>query len=241
MLGIVNQNNGTYVNPDTGDAIPIPEAMTTGQIQVQYVQTSRTKEETKSFGLITIRTTVAAKPYTIVEVIDTNSGLRLTVNEATHQGILDESAGTYMNNKTGREMLIVDAIESGLVITDDCDTESETSSICSESDMVTKTYAINGVVDQRLKKKVPFQEAVRKGLIEKDTGCYVNNVTGERLHPTAAIKFGFLKAKLVDDPSSLDIDPENRVWIERVDYLKKKVLRPAGVISAFRRAAQNRL
>jgi len=27
---------------------------------------------------------------------------------------------------------------------------------------------------------VPFGEAVRRGLVDRDTGCYINSVTGER-------------------------------------------------------------
>lgn len=38
MLGIINNREGTYVNPDTGIAVPIPEAMNQGNIKVCFIQ-----------------------------------------------------------------------------------------------------------------------------------------------------------------------------------------------------------
>ena len=85
------------------------------------------------------------------------------------------------------------------------------------------------------KKKIPFQDAVKLGLIEKDTGNYVNNVTGEKVYVAEAIKKGFLKAKEIEDASGLEIDAENRMVIDRVAMIKKNVLKSVGIIGAFRK------
>ena len=50
---------------------------------------------------------------------------------------------------------------------------------------------------------------------------------------------GFLKARKLDDvhETGLDIDPRNRVVIDKTESIKKKLLKPLGVISAFKKAA----
>ena len=52
-----------------------------------------------------------------------------------------------------------------------------------------------------------------------------------------AIMRGFLKARKLEDASGLDIDPRNSVVIDKTESIKKKLLKPLGVISAFRKAA----
>jgi len=52
-----------------------------------------------------------------------------------------------------------------------------------------------------------------------------------------AIMRGFLKARIIDDDSGLDIDPQNKMVIEKTDTIRKRLLKPLGVISAFKMAA----
>ena len=53
-----------------------------------------------------------------------------------------------------------------------------------------KTYAVHAVVDQRQKRKLPFHEAVTRGLIDKNTGEYISNITGDKISAEEAIKKG---------------------------------------------------
>jgi len=79
---------------------------------------------------------------------------------------------------------------------------------------------------QLLRRSVPFTEAVRRGLVDLNTGCYINNVTNEHLFAGDAIRRGFFKGEVVDDPSSLvGVDSSNRVVVERVHHVRKNVLR----------------
>jgi len=85
---------------------------------------------------------------------------------------------------------------------------------------------------------VPFPEAVSLGLIDRETGSYVNNATGERVFAAEAIRRGLFKAVLVSDPSSLsNIDASNRLVVERIDTVRKNVLRNLKTIAAFRQNA----
>lgn len=55
---------------------------------------------------------------------------------------------------------------------------------------VLKTYSVHAVVDQKSKSKLPFHEAVSRGLIDKVTGEYVNNLTGVKMSAEEAINKG---------------------------------------------------
>lgn len=55
---------------------------------------------------------------------------------------------------------------------------------------VLKTYAVHAVVDQKQKRKVAFHEAVTRGLIDKNTGEYINNISGDKIPAEEAIKKG---------------------------------------------------
>lgn len=227
--GIVDQDHGLYVNPTTGETVSIPEAMNNGQIKVEFVSTKRSEEKIRAVGLITIKTMKDERPYQIDKVIDGRTGEKVDVEEAKARGILDMENDRYVIGFNNEELSVDMAIDGGWILVEYEDDSEPTWEV--------KTYAVSAVVDQRLKKKVPFYDAVKRGLIEKDTGNYVNNATGERIYVAEAIKRGFLKARVVTDTSGLDIDAENKVVVERMDMIKKSVLKPVAVLNAFRKAA----
>jgi len=77
-----------------------------------------------------------------------------------------------------------------------------------------------------MRRPVPFTEALRRGLVNLETGCYINNVTSEQVFAADAMRRGFFKGEVVDDPTSLvGIDSSNRVVVERIHYVRKNVLR----------------
>lgn len=88
---------------------------------------------------------------------------------------------------------------------------------------------------------MPFPEAVSRGLMDRETGSFINNATGERVFAAEAIRRGLFKAVLVTDPSSLsNIDASNRVVVERIDRVRKNVLRNMKTIAAFRRQSSSK-
>ena len=228
--GVVDQAKGLYVNPETGEGLPIPQAMAQGKIIVEYSTVRTSQEKIKAVGLITIKTRCDNRNYSIVKCIDAITGERVGENEATARGLLvREDLAFYIR---GERVDLDDAIDSGWVIVD-----YDEGSL--EPEYENKSYVVNAVVDQRRKKKVPFYEGVKRGLIEQDTGNYVNNLTNERIYVTEAIRRGFLKAKLVEDTSGLEIDSENHMVIDRIDTIRKNVLKPISVLSAMKKAGRN--
>ena len=62
--GIISQTKGIYINPDTGDSMPIPEAMNKGLILVEFTNTSIDHENIKK-GILTTTTNLEHVTYTV--------------------------------------------------------------------------------------------------------------------------------------------------------------------------------
>ena len=191
--------------------------MTCLRWQVEFVSTRKSAETTSAIGLITIKTRTDNRFYDIQTVVDSFSGEQLTCDEARLKGIVDVEKGYYIVGATGERITLDSAIEGGWVIPA-YDPDEPTYDV--------KTYAVSAVVDQRLRKKVPFIDAVRRGLIEKHTGNYVNNVTREKVYVADAISRGFLQAKPIKDQTGLTIEPEHSVVVEKDDSKRRSILKP---------------
>lgn len=98
-------------------------------------------------------------------------------------------------------------------------------------------YAIRAVVDRKNKKTVTFDEAVRLGLVDRDTGAYYDNVTNEKLYIGDALVRGFLKARQVSESEArdLNIDPTNQILVDRTKTIRKKLIKPLAALGALRK------
>ena len=190
-------------------------------------------EHAKAIGLITIKSIIDKLRYNIANVFDPNTGKSYDMMTAREKGILDLRNNEYVDSKTKERISLDRAIETDLV-TVNFDSDNN------EPEIVKKTYAINYVVDQKKKEKVPFYEAVQMGLINAETGEYINNKTMEKVYVGDAIKKGFLKGREIQDTFGLDIDAENKEVTKRITKIKKNVVRSLAVLSAFRRATQKK-
>ena len=207
-----------YVNPVTGKSMSLQQAMAMGDVTVEFKSQKKVKEERSSYGLITVTTTTDSRPYTIKSVIDPRTDHELTLEAAYDKGILNKSDQSYIT-ETGEKINILDAIHSGLV-------RAEFHGEFTNGDQEeTKVYAVNGVIDQKLKRRVSFSEAMNRGLLDGEEGLYINNKTKEKMSITDAIMKGLIKARIVSDPSHLDIVPENKIVVQRLKTVKDKILK----------------
>ena len=232
LLGIIDNQHGTYVNRKERTAIPIPEAMNQGFIKVEFTQTRKTEEKRSDVGLLTIKTQRESRPYSVTGILDSKAGKTLSVDEAIKARILDQKNGTVQDTLNKVEVGLSEALDQGFlqVVYDDDAPEHTT-------EHVTKTYAIHGVIDQRTHAKVSFAEAVRIGLLDKSTGSYFHHGSNEHVFVSEAIRRGFIKAHIVEDPSSIeDISPENKLVVEKVNLIRKKLLNPLKTVAAFKYA-----
>jgi len=230
-IGIIDYTEGVYRNPDTGTKKSILEAINEGLILVNYVTATRSEEKVESIGLITIKTQIDNREYTITKVIDATTGEKVDLETARSNGIINDVAGYYVDGRTGKHMLLDDAIESGWI-----EVYYEDEAQQPEDQYEVKTYAISAVVDQILHKPVSFTDAMKKGLIDRDTGNYINNITGERVFAAEAIRRGFFKSTVVTNPNDMNIDASNRLVVERIQKVRKNILRKVRVIAALNHA-----
>ena len=90
-----------------------------------------------------------------------------------------------------------------------------------------KTYMIKKVLNSRSNRMVTFNEAMRFGLLDVDSGCWVDKQTEERVMLDDALKRGFIKGRLMKEGEGTAIDPVNKVVAKNVEEVKND----AGVLN----------
>ncbi|GAB1603457.1 uncharacterized protein LOC115216635 isoform X2 [Argonauta hians] len=226
MRGIIDQVNIAYVNPYTRESMPIKQAINDGLIKLEWTTRNKIREEKRSFGLITIKTTRDSRPYNIMQVIDPSTNKPISTTDAVKKGILDIKNSVYVKS-ADEHIPVPEAIDMGKIIIEY--TGKDTA-----PEVVSKTYKVHSIVDQRKKDRVPFAEALAQGLFDKENGLYINNVTGAKIPVGEAIMLGFIKARLVTDVNKLDVNPENRVVIERMQGVREKLNKGMRVVNAMK-------
>jgi hypothetical protein len=99
---------------------------------------------------------------------------------------------------------------------------------------------VREVKDHARQRNVSFAEAVRWGLIDRETGDFVNNLTEERMHVVDAIQNGTLQAKLVEDVAGMNVSPSNAVVVDSVKKVNRRIVKGTQVIAALRQAGQEK-
>jgi hypothetical protein len=236
--GILIPSRGVYRNPSTGDERPIAAAMNEGLIHVDYSTTSRSAEKTSSVGLITIRTQIDRREFTVTGAIDSITAQRIDAGEARARGIIvDETTdagggeGYYIVETSGERIPLPEAIDAGWVFV-----EYEEEPEGKEPEIEIHTYAVSAVYDPLTSGDVTFADAVRRGLIDRDTGSYVDRRSGELVPVTEAIQRGLLKAELLADAPAAS-DRRDAVVVNRIAKIRKNVLGKLKVIGAFKKSA----
>jgi len=110
------------------------------------------------------------RQFTIISVIDPETGLDIAREEARHRGILDTENGTYRNTRTGEMLSLENAIDRGLVKVG----KTPASGYAATSSLQeTKSYTIVGAIDPNLKRRVDINTALQRGIIDEANGLYL--------------------------------------------------------------------
>src|SRR6218665_281053 len=232
--GVIDPGRGVYVNLSSGKSMAIPLAMSEGLIKVEYVSTKRSAERTEAVGLITIRTQIDHHEYLITGAFDALTGERVGADEARRRGLINEPGDWYLIGTTGERLPLIKAIDQGWVFASDAGGSG------GEPTYEVHTYAVREVRDHARQVNVNFAEAVLRGLIDRETGDFVNNLTGERLHVVDAIQKGSLQAKLVEDVAGLHVSPSNAVIVDRIQKINRRIIKGTQVIAALQQAGKER-
>ncbi|CAH1781788.1 unnamed protein product [Owenia fusiformis] len=228
LHSIISQKKGQYMNPETNEYMTINEAMANGLIQVEEVTEHDLGGKNESFGIMTIRTVVENRPYSIIGAVDALTGNTLDVDEAVQCGLIDEISGFYVHPLKKEQYTFDKAISLGLLVVEYDDLDS------ANRQVKTTCYAIHHIVDPLQKKTVTFLEAVRMGLLDKNTADYVNKATDERMYVADAIDRGFIKATIVENPNEIELNPQNENIEKNFGKIKNKIWRMSAV-NAFKR------
>ena len=96
------------------------------------------------------------------------------------------------------------------------------------------------VYDPVLNTNVSFSDAVRRGIIDRETGNYIDRRTKESMHVAEAIQRNLLDAKLIEGDGSeelgLNIDRSSAVVVQCRDKIRRNVMKKLRVLSAFKAA-----
>jgi len=91
---------------------------------------------------------------------------------------------------------------------------------------------------------VSFADAVRRGIIDRDTGDYVDRHSGgERLSITEAIQLGLVSARLLDDDDqlfTLGVHRRHSLVVDKIDRLRTNVFSKIRAVNAFKSAADTK-
>ena len=108
------------------------------------------------------------------------------------------------------------------------------------------TYAVTAVFDPLLNTDVSFADALRRGLIDRDTGTYVDRRDPGHYLPipvTEAMARGLLRARIVTDEDaefglagSRAAERKHALVVERIDRIRRHVMKGLRVINAFKAA-----
>ena len=196
--GILDQDKGQYVGFENGKEkrIPISQAIETGLVIAEDL--SLVPQAVKADW---VRET---KTFNLNSVIHPVTSEVMTVAEAVHEGIIDESRGLYVNTLTMEKMLITEAIEKKLI---DAELSSVVPTIEQDGNRIitTKqtTVAVSSVVDPRTGKKISVNEAMKEGILNHTKGTYTNPLTGEELTLDDAILKGLIFTEAAEIPKTV--------------------------------------
>jgi hypothetical protein len=197
--GIINQEKGVYCNLVLNEEYPLPVAMNAGFIIVESTQTNASKEETQAVGIVTVKITRETRPYTIITVLDTESNEQIPVADAVDKGSFDPQSEKWRNRATEQEVSVQDAIDMEYLMVEYAEDGEH-----AEPEVIERTFAIYGVMDRDAKRRIPFKDAVDKGIIDQDAGLYYDSETKENINITEAMGKGWVKARVVTDPAEVE-------------------------------------
>jgi len=99
---------------------------------------------------------------------------------------------------------------------------------------------VSDVRDPLTGSEITFSDAVRRGIIDRDSGEYVDRHNRERVPVSDAMQRGLLTARLLADDDelvTLGVDRKDALVVQRIDRLRTNVLKKLRVVNAFKAAA----
>ena len=205
--GILDKQNGQYINRKTNEIFSISEAIARGHIRAQPLPVESTTS-TSAAGASTTTTTTSThqesstvkrgtvketKTYTLKSAIHPRTHQEIPIRVAIDEGIIDHARGFYVNSLTGENLPISVAIERGLIFTELIDLNPR---------RFVKTIIIEQVVDPVTNRRLGVTEAIKAGLLNPSISSYYHSVRQQKLTILEAYEQGLIIGRFRDAPPS---------------------------------------
>jgi hypothetical protein len=204
-LGILDKQNGQYINRKTNEIFSISEAIAQGHIRAQPLPVDATiNQESSGNSNIKRGTVKETKTYTLKSAIHPKTRQEIPIRSAIDEGIIDHAKGFYVNSLTGENLPISVAIEKGLIFTELIETHPR---------RFIKTLIIEQVIDPVTNHRLGVTEAIKTGLLNSNVTTYYHSVTQKQLTILEAYEQGLIIGKFRDShPSSFYGDQREHVF-----------------------------
>ena len=204
--GVLDQINGTYRNPDTGETITVPEAIQKGLIMADFKEGLPNGDAHNNGGFTPVRNKMYTAKYPVEGVIDPKTGEWIGVKEAITSRIIDPRTGLYTNPLTGEQMNILEAVQNGYLVADPALLEeiTEENGMYTCVDFSDISYDIAAVLDPSSGQEMTLKRAIQDGVIDTSNSLYRNPHTGETMTVAEAIKKGLIKVRQIDSNTPND-------------------------------------
>ncbi|CAF1503793.1 unnamed protein product [Adineta steineri] len=206
QIGILDKQNGQYINRKTNEIFSISEAIAQGHIRAQPLPIESTTNQENSGTNTNIKrgTVKETKTYTLKSAIHPKTRQEIPIRLAIDEGIIDHAKGFYVNSLTGENLPISVAIEKGLIFTELIDQHPR---------RFIKTLIIEQVIDPVTNRRLGVTEAIKTGLLNSNITIYYHSVTQKQMTILEAYEQGLIIGKFRDQhPSTFYGDQHEQVF-----------------------------
>ncbi|CAF0847061.1 unnamed protein product [Rotaria sordida] len=208
-LGILDKQNGQYINRKTNEIFSISEAIAQGHIRAQPLPvesssstTTTNTQETIGTSNVKRGTVKETKTYTLKSAIHPRTRKEIPIRQAIDEGIIDHARGFYVNSLTGENLPISIAIEKGLIFTELIDQHSK---------HYIKYFIIDHIIDPITNRRLGITEAIQTGLLNTNVTIYNHPIKQRQIPVMEAYEQGLIIGKFSEQrPSSFINDQRHQ-------------------------------
>ena len=199
---ILNVKQETFINQKTGETLSLDEALNKGYISAEESDVKHRK--TKPSGATDEVTVTKRHSISISHVTDPQTHTVMPISDAVEEGLVDLSEGVIRNRKTGEQIPLAEAFKKGMVKGSEVISEPDS---CPKDDLASsgsrETLQVQSVFDPASGQFVSVEDAMKKGIINLETGTFTNK-NGEKMSISEAVKKGLCQSQKVSTQPKAD-------------------------------------
>ena len=234
--GLIDSNTGEYVNPITGERLPMVEAIRRNLVNAKKSDTVKDKRNKNEITAKISAKDLIEKEFVVKSVLDPRTSTMISLDAAISAGLIDPNTGEYIDPITRERSYIVDAVRKGFIHAREADPigdQHDPNKIHAyvSRDDGEEEFVVNSVMDPRTNKMISLGEAIKLGLIDPLTGEYRDLKTGKTYTLEKAIRLNLINASKADPAK--DQFNRNKITVLKKgrkstyeDYLVQGVLDP---------------